>query len=367
MTRTATKVVRAGIAPHAQGESFLGGVTFASAFHAAGEPADVPYTYGRYHNPTWTRFEHALGELEGGIAIVFASGMAAVSAVFGTVLRSGDALVMSSGSYYTARLLADEFFAGTGIEVRKALPGSSIAGLLDGARLLWLETPSNPSLEVCDIAEMARLAREKGLLVAVDNTTATVLSQRPLELGADFCVASDTKALTGHADLVLGHVAVRDSGLAEKLHTWRTRLGAVPGPMEVWLAHRSLLTLEMRFTRQCENSQAIAEYLSTRSDVAGVRYPGLAGDVGHAIAARQMQYYGSVVSFVLDDRSRAERFLKACKLILEATSFGGILSTAERRARWGGDSIPEGFIRLSVGCEDSRDLIDDIAQALDSL
>jgi cystathionine gamma-lyase len=366
--RVATKVVRAGLSPAAQGEPFMAGVTFAGTYHASGDPSSSPYTYGRYHNPTWTQFERALSELEGGIALSFASGMAAVAAVLGSTLRAGDVLVMPSDSYYTSRLLAEGFFAQMGIQVRTApTAGNAQAQHVDGAKLLWLETPSNPKLDVCDIATLVEAAHSKGVLVAVDNTTPTMLGQCPLELGADFSVASDTKVLTGHADLILGHVAVRDAVWAEKLFAWRTQIGAVPGPMEVWLAHRSLATLEIRLERQCRNALIIAQYLATRTDVTGLRYPGLLHDPAHEIAARQMQFYGPVISFVLSDQVHAEQFLSACKLIIEATSFGGVHSTAERRARWGGDAIPEGFIRLSVGCEDSRDLVTDLAQALDAM
>jgi cystathionine gamma-lyase len=363
--RIGTKVIHAGLASPAQGEPFSAGVTFAGTYHAASETSASPYTYGRYHNPTWSQFERALSELEGGTTLAFASGMAAVTAVFGIVLRAGDVLVMPSDCYYTARLLADGFFAEIGIQTRKApTAGEELSQLLDGAKLLWLETPANPGLDVCDIAALVKTAREKNVLVAVDNTTATVLGQCPLALGADFSVASDTKGLTGHSDLILGHVAARDSTLAEKLAVWRAQFGAVPGPMETWLAHRSLATLEMRLERQCRNALAIAEYLATRSDVSGLRYPGLPTDPSHETAARQMRYYGSVISFTLANRARAEQFLKSCKLIIEATSFGSVHTTAERRARWGGDRIPEGFIRLSVGCENIQDLLDDIAQAL---
>lgn len=363
-----TKVIRAGLAPAVQGEPILAGVIFAGTYHASGDTSDIPYTYGRYHNQTWTQFERALSELEGGIALSFASGMAAVAAVFGTTLRAGDVLVMPSDCYYTARLLADGFFAEIGVQVRKAPTASDgLSQLLDGAKLLWLETPANPGLDVCDIAELVAAAHQKDVLVAVDNTTPTMIGQNPLELGADFSVASDTKVLTGHSDLILGHVAVRDAARAEKLLSWRTQIGAVPGPMEVWLAHRSLATLEMRLEKQCRNALTIAEYLAARSDVSGLRYPGLPHDPSHEIAARQMRHYGSVVSFVLADRARAERFLKSCKLVIEATSFGGVHTTAERRARWGGDEIPEGFIRLSAGCEDCQDIIDDIAQALNAM
>ncbi len=366
--RIGTKVIRAGLSPTTQGEPFLASVTFAGPYHTAGDPSTSPYTYGRYHNPTWTQFEQALTELEGGTAVSFASGMAAVAAVFGTTLQAGDILVMPSDSYYAARLLVEEFCQKMGVQVKKTpTAGNGQLQHLDGAKLLWLETPSNPGLDVCDIALLADAAHEKGVLVAVDNTTPTVLGQNPLALSADFSVASDTKALTGHSDLILGHVAVRDPTWADKIRSWRTQMGAVPGPMEVWLAHRSLGTLEIRLERQCRNALIISEYLATRPDVRGLRYPGLKSDPAHEIAAQQMQFYGPVISFVLASRDHAEQFLSACNLVIEATSFGGIRTTAERRARWGGDTVPEGFIRFSVGCEDSDDLIDDIRQAMNQV
>jgi len=291
--------------------------------------------------------------------------MAAVSAVFGTTLRPGDAMVMPTDCYYGARLIAEGYFTEMGVEVRKVPTATTdLADAIAGARLLWLESPANPGLDVCDIAALAKEAHVAGALVAVDNTTATVIGQFPLALGADFSVASDTKATTGHSDLILGHVATRDQRLTDKLLAWRTQMGAVPGPMEVWLGHRSLSTLELRLTRQCENSLKIAEFLKTRSEVSGVRYPGLPDDPSYEIVARQMQFFGQVVCFVLENKASAEKFLSSCTLIAEASSFGGVHSTAERRARWGGDDIPEGFIRMSVGCEDPSDLIEDISQAL---
>jgi cystathionine gamma-lyase len=363
-----TKVIRAGLPPKEQGKPISQGIFFAAPYHASGEPSSSPYTYGRYHNPTWTQFEQALGELEGGVALSFASGMAAVAAVFGVTLRPGDVIVMPSDSYYTARLLADGFFTEVGVQVRKApTAGHELAGHLDGAKLLWLESPSNPGLDVCDIAALAEEVHKRGILVSVDNTTPTVLGQSQLLLGADFSVSSDSKSLTGHSDLILGHVAARDSMWADKLFTWRTQMGSVPGLMEVWLAHRSLATLELRLERQCRNAKMIAEYLSSHPKVMAARYPGLPNDPSHEIAARQMRFYGPVVSFVLADRERAEHFLRNCSLVIEATSFGGIHTTAERRARWKGDLIPDGFIRLSAGCEDGEDLIEDIARALETV
>jgi cystathionine gamma-lyase len=361
----ATRVVRAGLPAPIQGEPLLPGPSFVSTFHLAGDPSTSPYSYGRYHNPTWTHFERALGELEGGEAVAFGSGMAAVAAVLGSVLRPGDAVVMPSDGYYTARMLAQGYFAGIGVDIRLApTAGGAQAGQLAGARMLWLESPSNPGLDVCDIAALAAAAHSQGMVVAVDNTTPTVLGQRPLALGADFSVSSDTKALTGHGDLVLGHVAVRDPALAQRLRGWRTQVGAVPGPMETWLAHRSLATLDVRLERMCANALEVARFLAGRPEVHGVRYPGLPVDPAHEVAARQMSRFGPIVSFALAGAAEAERFLGACKVVLQATSFGGVHTTAERRARWGGDQVPEGFVRLGAGCEHADDLLADLAQAL---
>ena len=330
----ATKVVRAGL-PHAEpGAPYLPGPTFAAPYHAAGDVADSPFTYGRFHNPTWTRYEAALEELEGGPSVLFPSGMAATAALLATTLKPGQKIVMPSDSYYTTRLIATTYFAERGIEVVMAptVNGAQRA-LLSGATLLWLESPTNPGLDVCDIAAFCRAAHDVGALVAVDNTTATVLGQRPLALGADFAVVSDTKAMTGHADVVLGHVAAKDAAWADALRTWRTRMGVIPGPMEVWLAHRSLGTLDVRLARQCETALQMATYLSSHAKVSNTRYPGLPNDASYAIASRQMARFGPVVAFTLSDRAAVERFFAATTLVNEATSFGGIHTSAERRGR----------------------------------
>jgi cystathionine gamma-lyase len=205
----------------------------------------------------------------------------------------------------------------------------------------------------------------RGGLLAVDNTTATPLGQRPLDLGADFSVASDTKALSGHSDLLLGHVAASSGEHADQLEHWRTHAGSIPGPFETWLAHRSLATLDIRLERESANALAIAEFLGTRDDVDAVRYPGLPGDPSHEVASRQMDRFGTVLSFVLESADRAESFIDACELVAGATSFGGVHTSAERRARWGRDAVAPGFIRLSAGCENADDLIADITAALD--
>lgn len=363
-----TTILRAGYRGTHDLGPFLAGPQFASTYTAPGDPAQHALTYGRFNNPTWAAFEEALAALEGGPAICFASGMAAVSAVLGSCLRPGDAVVLPSDSYYTVRVVAGNWLEKNGVTIRSApTRGDALRDHLTGARLLWLETPSNPGLDVCDIRALAQAAHANGVLVAVDNTTATPYLQQPLALGADIVVASDTKGLTGHADLVLGHVAVRDPELAVTLRTWRTQHGAIPGPMEVWLAHRSLATLALRIMRACESAQRVAEYLTTDKRVRAVHYPGLAKHPGHDVARRQMAAFGSVVSFELADAAAAERFLRNLEIIREATSFGGVHSTAERRARWGGDAVPAGFIRMSVGCEHVDDIIADLARSLAAL
>lgn len=365
--KDATRVIRAGLAETAQGETFLRGPTFAGSYHLEGDPGDSAFSYGRTNNPTWVAYENAISDLEHAAAtVVFSSGIAAITATLGVTLKPGDVVVMPSDGYYGSRVLANELFSKFGVHIRFA-PTSNDAQheLLKGARLLWVESPSNPGLDVCDIRLLADAAHRERALVAVDNSTPSPLGQKPLALGADFNVSSDSKITTGHADLIMGHVSVSDATWAVKLREWRARVGSVPGPMEVWLAHRSLATLDVRLRRQCGNALLIAEFLASRKDVHRVRYPGLPSDPAHAIASRQMTLYGPVVSFELKSRKSAELFLRSCRLVYEATSFGGVHTTAERRARWGGDKVAEGFIRLSVGCEDAQDLIDDFSEALD--
>lgn len=367
--KQATRVLRAGLPEIQQGDVFLPGPTFAGTYHLSGDPSTSAYQYGRYHNPTWTAYEKAITDLEGASAtIIFSSGMAAISAILGVTLKAGDRLVMPSDAYFAARTVANGFFATLGVEVQLVpTAGNGQKDFLEGTKLLWLETPSNPGLDVCDIAELAEAAHAAGALVLVDNTTASCLGQQPLMLGADISLSSDTKVTTGHSDLLLGHVSVRDTSLADKIRTWRTQMGAIPGPMEVWLAHRSLATLDMRIERHAKNALAVAEFLSSRPEIKGLRYPGLRSDPAYPIASKQMKFYGTVISFELASQQLAETFLKNCRLVYEATSFGGLHTMAERRARWGGDKVSDGFIRFSVGCEDAEDLIADLTQALETV
>ncbi|MFF0855092.1 cystathionine gamma-lyase [Streptomyces sp. NPDC003280] len=368
-TGDGTRAVRAGLPEPVKHEPTLPGPVFAAHFHLPGEVTG-PYSYGRDDNPTWTNLERAIGELEAPgrddvETLVFASGMAAISAVLFSQLRAGDAVVLPSDGYQVLPLVRAQLEA-YGVEVRTAPTGGDAQlYVLDGARLLWIESPSNPGLDVCDIKRLVEAAHARGALVAVDNTLATPLGQRPLELGADFAVASGTKQLTGHGDVLLGYVAGREGEAMAAVRRWRKIVGAIAGPMEAWLAHRSIATLQMRVDRQNATALAVAEALRQRADVSGLRYPGLPDDPSHKIASQQMRRYGCVVSFTLPTRARAERFLEALRLVEDATSFGGVRSTAERRRRWGGDAVPEGFIRMSVGAEDPEDLVADVLRALD--
>ncbi|GAA3987138.1 cystathionine gamma-lyase [Streptomyces marokkonensis] len=364
-----TRAVRAGLPDPVKHEPTLPGPVFAAHFHLPGEPTG-PYTYGRDENPTWTLLERAVGELEAPgqddvETLVFASGMAAISSVLFSQLRAGDAAVLPDDGYQALPLVRAQLEA-YGIEVRTAPTGGDAQlDILDGAKLLWIETPSNPGLDVCDVRRLVRAAHACGALVAVDNTLATPLGQRPLELGADFSVASGTKQLTGHGDVLLGYVAGRDADAMAAVRRWRKIVGAIPGPMEAWLAHRSIATLQLRVDRQNATALKVAEALRTRPEVTGLRYPGLPDDPSHTVASQQMMRFGCVVSFTLSTRARADRFLDALRLVDDATSFGGVRSTAERRGRWGGDAVPEGFVRLSVGAEDPEDLIADLLRALE--
>ncbi|MBO8194711.1 cystathionine gamma-lyase [Streptomyces oryzae] len=366
-----TRVVRAGLPAEEPYEPPLPGPVFAAHYHLPGEVEGAPYAYGRDANPTWSRLEQALAELEApgdpdAEVITFSSGMGAISAVLFSLARPGQTVVLPSDGYNQLAEMRERL-EGLGVQVRTARTGgdAQLAEVDEDVSLLWLETPCNPGLDVCDIRKLADAAHERGALVAVDNTLATPLGQRPLLLGADISVASGTKALTGHGDVLLGYVATRNQQVAAAVRAWRKTVGAIPGPMEAWLAHRSLATLDVRTQRQAGNALAVAEALTARPEVRDVRHPGLSDDPSHPLAARQMSRYGCVVSFTLADEAHANRFLSQLRLVDNATSFGGVRSTAERRGRWGGDQVPDGFIRLSVGVEDSADLVTDIRRALD--
>jgi cystathionine gamma-lyase len=340
----------------------LGGPVLAAPYHLVGEVDASPYGYGREDNPTWEALEAAIGSLDGGETVTFASGMAAVAAVV-MRLRPGDVLVACIDGYPGIRQLAAERLQPAGVRVRFVpTDTAAVVAAAEGAAMIWVETPSNPRLDVCDVRAVAAAARAAGALLAVDNTVATPLGMQPLDLGADIAMTSGTKLLSGHSDLLLGAVSVRDPELLEDLREWRATTGAIPGPFEAWLAHRSMATLALRMERTSANALALARMLRERDDVADVRHPGLDDEV----AASQMTAFGPLVSFTLRSAAAAQAFLAASELVVEATSFGGVESSAERRARWGTDDVPDGFIRFSAGCEDTEDLLADVGRALDA-
>jgi cystathionine gamma-lyase len=356
-----TRCVRAGVPEHAPGTPFLPGPVLASTYHLDPQlgPGSGLDGYGRTDNPTFRALESAIGGLEGGECVVFSSGMAAVTAALATLVRPGDTIVLPADGYYRTRAVAREHLHGVTIrEVPTAGPYPSFAGV----SLVLLETPANPGLDVCDITALARQAHAHGAVVAVDSTTATPLGQQPLALGADLVVASGTKALSGHSDLMLGY-AVAGAGLAGRIRSWRDGTGAIPGPFEAWLAHRSLATLDLRLTRQSANAAAVVDLLAGHPSVRDLRWPGRVGDRSYEVAARQMRRIPGVVTFTLPSAEHVARFLTASELVSAATSFGGTHTTADRRAQWG-DPVPEGLVRLSCGIEDTDDLLADLARAL---
>jgi cystathionine gamma-lyase len=360
-----TRAVHAGLPAPEQGAPLLPGPVLAAPYHLRGDSDAARYGYARDANPTWSIVEAALGALDDAESVLFSSGMAALCAVLEPALGAGDVLVAVRDGYPGVRGVATDRLAPRGVEVRFVPTDTgAIVAACEGATLVWIETPSNPGLDVCDIAAVAAAAHAAGARLAVDNTLATPLGQQPLEHGADAVMYSATKALSGHSDLILGAVAVRDPEWAEALRRHRSQGGAIAGPFEAWLLQRSLPTLALRLARQSENALALARMLRGHPDVADVRHPGLEDHPGHAIAARQMRHAGPLVCFTLASAERAQRFLAALELVAEATSFGGVHSSAERRRRWATDDVAEGFIRFSAGCEDAEDLLADVEQAL---
>lgn len=362
---------RAAALPHlrrarlAKGDPVPLPLTMASIFHLPGDPGGFAQ-YGRFDNPTWEAAEHLLAHLEDAPCVAFPSGMAAISAVFFALLESGDRILLPSDGYYTTRVLTERFLTRFGVGFETRPTARFLDGGFEGYRLVFVETPANPGLDLCDIAAVSQAARAAGATVVADNTTMTPYGQRPLDLGADIVVAADTKAPNGHSDVLFGHVATRSPEIRAAVAEWRKLSGAIPGPFEAWLMHRGLETLEIRFDRMCSSAQVIAARLQRHRAVRAVRFPGLEGDPSHDLARVQMQRFGFLVGLTLESEAAAESFIGNCRLMQPATSFGGLHSSAERRARWG-DAVAPGFVRLSVGCEPVEELWAAIEEALDAL
>lgn len=340
-------------------------LTMAAIYHAPGDATGFNQ-YGRFSNPTWAAVEHMLGHMENAPCVAFPSGMAAISAMFFGLLRSGDRVLLPSDGYPTSRGMFERYLKGFGVEYDLRPTASFLDGGFDGYRLAFVETPSNPGLDICDIAAVAKAAHAADALLAVDNTTMTPFGQRPLDLGADIVVAADTKAPNGHSDVLFGHVASRNAEVITAVQDWRKTTGSIPSPFDAWMLHRGLETLEVRFERMCTSAGIVARRLQEHPAVRGVRYPGLENDPSHNLASSQMERFGFLISLVLESEEKAEDFINGCTLMQAATSFGGVHTSAERRTRRG-DAVPPGFVRLSVGCEPAEPLWEAIKASLDRI
>ena len=341
-------------------------VVLSSTFHAGG-----PVAYARTSNPTWEALEEVVGVLEGGKALAFASGMAAISTVM-DIIKPGGVVALSAHTYSGAAARMRDLEAAGRVTARLVQidDPDAVAAACVGADVLWLESPTNPAMEVCDIPAAVKAAHDNGVLVVCDNTFATPINQQPLSMGVDVVVHSATKMLAGHSDVLMGIVVTNDEDIRAKLIRARTLLGGIPGPFEAYLALRGIRTLALRVRQSQASTATLAERLSSHPAVTRVRYPGLPDDPGHAVASRQMKGYGSVLSFeTIGDAASAEKVCDSVTLMTHATSLGGVETLIERRRRWVEErhDIPQTLIRLAVGIEDVEDLWADLDGALNTL
>ena len=345
-----TTAIIAGRPAHESDQPMNVPVHLTSTYVAGGE-----LEYGRYGNPSWTAFEETLGALEGGRCVAFASGIAAIAAVLDLVEPGGTVVAPRHSYTGTVAQLAELEAAGRAHAVYVDITDTAaVAAASEDAALVWFESPTNPALEVADIPAIVAAAHANGALVAVDNTFATPLLQRPLEHGADFVVHSATKYISGHSDVLMGAAIAASDEHVAALVKRRSLFGAIPGPLETFLALRGLRTLPVRLERAQWNAQELVRRLGDHPALEEVRYPG----------------FGAIVSIVVSGGAdAADELVERTRLWVHATSLGGVESTFERRRRWPSEqpTIPEGLVRLSVGLEHIDDLYGDLAQALDSL
>jgi cystathionine gamma-synthase len=345
-----TSAISAGRPEVAPDASLNPPIVFSSTYHAGG-----PVGYGRYGNESWSALETAISELEGGQTLSFSSGMAAISAVF-SILPIGAPVVASNQGYSGTMGLLNQHHASGRLEVRfvDITNTQEVIAAMKGAALLWLESPTNPCLDLADLVALIAAAKKLTIGVGVDNTFATPLVQQPLSMGADIVMHSVTKFLAGHSDVVLGSLSTNDSALFKRLDEARRFNGSIPGPFEAWLALRGIRTFPVRFRAAESNAKQLVTRLQEHAKITKVRYPG----------------FGAVISFEVDGTAeQAEKVCESSRLITHATSLGGVESLWERRRRWAleSPSVPEQLIRLSVGCEHVDDIWQDIEQALSAL
>lgn len=376
--RFATRAIHAGIEPDPTTGAIMTPVYLTSTYVQEAPGKHKGYEYSRSDHPTRAVLERNLAALEGvEYGLAFASGLAAENTIL-NLLQAGDHVLATQDLYGGTYRLFQRVWAKFGLEfsfVSGEDPDEVRRALKPNTKLLWIETPSNPLLNIVDIRALSEVAHERGVLVVVDNTFATPYLQRPIELGADIVVHSTTKYLGGHSDVVGGALCIKDRAIYEQLKFYQNAVGAVPGPLDCFLVLRGIKTLALRMRQHCENAQRIAEYLAQHPEVERVLYPGLPTHPGHGLAKRQMDGFGGMVSLVLKGgMERALRFMRATRLFKLAESLGGVESLMchpatmthasippEERARIG---ISDTLIRLSVGIEDAEDLIEDIEQAL---
>ena len=345
-----TSAITAGRPEAAPDASINPPIVVSSTFHSGG-----PVGYGRYGNESWSALETAISELEGGQTLSFSSGMAAISAVF-SILPIGAPVVASNQGYSGTMGLLNQHHASGRLEVRfvDITNTAEVIAAMKGAALVWLESPTNPCLDLAELPTIIAAAKKLSIGVGVDNTFATPLVQQPLSMGADVVMHSVTKFLAGHSDVVIGSLSTADTALYKRLEEARRFNGGIPGPFEAWLALRGLRTFPVRFRAAESNAQQLLPRLQAHAKVTKVRYPG----------------FGAVISFEIDGSpEQADKVCQSSRLIVYATSLGGVESIWERRRRWAGESpsVPEQLIRLSVGCEHVDDIWQDIEQALTSL
>lgn len=370
--RIETVAVKTGLEPAGTSRSIAPPITLSTTFER-GEDGSYPggFDYSRTGNPNRASLEAALAALEGGSeAVAFPSGMAATFAVIFSLVP-GDHVVAADDAYYGTGVLLRDRFAERGIEasfVDMTDLDAVRAAMRANTRLVWMETPSNPLIRISDIEALAEIARAGGALSCCDNTWATPLLQRPLDLGVDLAMHSTTKYLGGHSDVTGGAVIVRESaGTLEALRKIQKDGGLVPSPFDAWLTRRGLESLAARMTMHCANALEIARFLGAHPRVERVHYPGLEADPGHALASRQMSDFGGMLAFdVAGGRDEAFAVAANVKVIARATSLGGTHSLIEHRASVEGPTTraPENLLRMSVGLEHPEDLEEDLDRAL---
>jgi cystathionine gamma-lyase len=375
----ATKAIHAGVHPDPATGAIMTPIYQTSTYVQRSPGDHKGFEYSRTHNPTRTQLQDALAALDNGKhGICFASGMAAIDCVI-KLLQPGDEVISTNDLYGGSYRLFTKVYEPLGIKFH-FVPMHDMAAVrakvTERTRLIWVETPTNPLLNVIDIEAAAAVAKECDALLAVDNTFSTPYLQTPLELGADIVTYSLTKYMGGHSDVVMGALVLNDDKLAERLSFYQNACGGTPGPQDCFLVLRGLKTLHLRMQRHCENGRAVAEYLRQHPKVEKVYWPGFENHPNHQVAARQMRDFGGMISFVLKDDKKEDAIavLEKFQLFSLAESLGGVESLSGHPATMTHASIPaeerrkaglsDSLIRLSVGIEDAEDLIEDLAQAI---